>query len=60
LPADDHAAFTNVPLLPFPDASAVDDPCPSSNPYAATRFGVLASPDRGYAMTAATARPTKR
>jgi hypothetical protein len=44
-PAVDHAAFTNVPLLPFPDASAVEPPCPSSNPNAATGVGAPPPPD---------------
>src|SRR5947209_1137505 len=38
-PAVDHVAFESVPVRPFPVASAVVTPEPSSNPYAATRPG---------------------
>jgi len=35
-PAATHVAPETDPVFPFPDASATDDPDPSSNPYAAT------------------------
>src|SRR5262249_29289383 len=60
LPDVVHVALVIVPVLPFPEASATDVPDPSSNPYAATRFGVLASPGRGKATTAVTATPASR
>ena len=42
LPAT-QVAFAIVPLLPFPDASATVVPDPSSNAYAATGVGPLAT-----------------
>jgi len=38
-PDADHVAPLTVPLLPFPDASATDDPDPSSNENATTKPG---------------------
>jgi hypothetical protein len=35
-PNDAHVAFKRVPVFPFPDESATDDPDPSSNENAAT------------------------
>ena len=50
-----HVAFTSVPVLPFPDASAVDAPDPSSNPNAATRPAGLAVPGAGAIASKVTA-----
>ena len=48
-PRPAHAVLESVPLLPFPDRSAVVIPTPSSKPYAAT------SPLGGAAATVAVA-----
>src|SRR4051794_8372528 len=47
LPSEIHDALLTAPVLPLPDASAVEDPDPSSKPHAPTR------PDEALAMVAA-------
>src|SRR5262249_17914951 len=44
-PAEVQVAFTSLPVWPFPDASAVVVPDPSSKPYAATSVGPPPPPE---------------
>src|SRR5262245_64689778 len=63
-PVGVHVAFTSVPVRPFPEASPVVVPLPSSNPYAATSDGTVASvvalavPEYGLRFVAASVART--